>query len=475
MALKPSTSGSIAVTQRANAAKNPRALMRTPITLDDYLAARWIAEPFRLLDCCLETDGACALVITTAERARDLAPPAACSSPRAAWGGGDSHLSGGAADPTTSAAAALAPRLYAQAGLGPADIDVAELYDCFTYSVLVQLEDYGFCAKGEGGPYAASGATALAARSRSTRTAASCPRATCTASTTSPRPSPSSAATRATARCAGAEVALSTAQPGYILPATSALHPRQRLSACPPAERPAARSDQLRCLIGTPRGGGSCWPGASSPSSAARPATRSASRRGPSARLPTARARTGRRSSRRARWRAGSSTTSRSLPGARGAVRRGAGAARGGARLSVRWLTERPVWRGARSPGDGQRCGRRAATPRWATGFRWSRSGMLAELADQKAEGRRSGVGGDARPGGRGGPARTRFLPRVRRRQDSGEGWSPRPCDRTRSTVGSDPLRGLRRSASGGVRSHAERVGRAVPHAQVARCSGRCG
>ncbi|MFI6812097.1 thiolase C-terminal domain-containing protein [Nonomuraea sp. NPDC050328] len=207
--------GQIAVRQRDHATRNPRALMREPITLDDYLASRWISEPLRLLDCCLETDGACALVVTTAERARSLRrTPVLISA--AAWGGGDSFLAPG--EPTVSAAALLAPRLYGMAGLGPGEVDVAMLYDCFTFSVLVQLEDYGFCAKGEGGPYAASGEgppvnthggflsegyvhgiNHVAEAVTQLRGEAG------------PR------------QVEGAEVALSTAQPGYILPATSAL------------------------------------------------------------------------------------------------------------------------------------------------------------------------------------------------------------------------------------------------------------
>ncbi|MBT2234094.1 acetyl-CoA acetyltransferase [Nonomuraea sp. NEAU-A123] len=214
--------GRLAVTQRANAVKNPRALMRTPITLDDYLASRWIAEPFRLLDCCLETDGACALVVTTAERARSLRrPPVLISG--AAWGGGDSHLSGGRADPTTTAAAALAPRLYAQAGLGPADIDVAELYDCFTYSVIVQLEDYGFCAKGEGGPYVASGATALDGALPVNTHGGFLSEGYVHGINHIAEAVSQLRGDAGDRQVAGAEVALSTAQPGYILPATSAL------------------------------------------------------------------------------------------------------------------------------------------------------------------------------------------------------------------------------------------------------------
>ncbi|WP_405140454.1 acetyl-CoA acetyltransferase [Sphaerisporangium sp. NBC_01403] len=216
--------GQLAVTQRANAAKNPRALMRTPITMDDYLAARWIAEPFRLLDCCLETDGACAVVVTTAERARDLRrPPVLISA--AAWGGGDSFLSAGdtPADPTVTSAAELAPRLYRMAGAGPEDIDVAELYDCFTYSVIVQLEDYGFCAKGEGGPFVASGATALDGSLPVNTHGGFLSEGYVHGMNHIAEAVSQLRGDAGDRQAQGAEVALSTAQPGYILPATSAL------------------------------------------------------------------------------------------------------------------------------------------------------------------------------------------------------------------------------------------------------------
>jgi acetyl-CoA acetyltransferase len=152
--------GQIAVTQRAHAVENERALMREPITLDDYFASRWIVEPFRLFDCCLETDAAVAVLVTSAERARDLKrAPVLISG--ATWGSGQTLYSNQQPDPTRTATADMAPRLFEMAGVSPSDIDVAQLYDCFTYSVLVQLEDYGFCPKGEGGPFVASGATAL--------------------------------------------------------------------------------------------------------------------------------------------------------------------------------------------------------------------------------------------------------------------------------------------------------------------------
>ncbi|MBW2268577.1 MAG: acetyl-CoA acetyltransferase [Deltaproteobacteria bacterium] len=152
--------GAVAVQQRANASLNERAMMRKPISLDDYLASRWIVEPFRLLDCCLETDGAVALLLTSAERARDLRQDPILIS-GVTWGSGQTLYSNQQPDSTRTSAADMAPRLFEMAGVGPHDIDVAELYDCFSYSVLVQLEDYGFCKKGEGGAFVESGATAL--------------------------------------------------------------------------------------------------------------------------------------------------------------------------------------------------------------------------------------------------------------------------------------------------------------------------
>ncbi|HVX22381.1 MAG TPA: hypothetical protein VHB02_13600 [Acidimicrobiales bacterium] len=151
--------GSIAVAQRAFAAVNERAIMRQPITLADYHRSRMIAEPFHLLDCCLETDGACALVVTTPDRAADL-PQVPVLISGAAWALGHSSVSNQWPDQTESAATYTAGRLFSMAGIGPDEVDVAELYDCFTYSVLVQLEDFGFCKKGDGGPFVASGATA---------------------------------------------------------------------------------------------------------------------------------------------------------------------------------------------------------------------------------------------------------------------------------------------------------------------------
>jgi acetyl-CoA acetyltransferase len=113
-----------------------------------------------LFDCCLETDAAVALVVTTPGRARDL-PHRPVMVSAAASGGGHTLYSNGRGDLGTSAAADLAPRLYAAAGLGPHDVDVAELYDAFTSLVLLQLEDFGFAPKGEGAKLVAEGVTSL--------------------------------------------------------------------------------------------------------------------------------------------------------------------------------------------------------------------------------------------------------------------------------------------------------------------------
>jgi acetyl-CoA acetyltransferase len=214
--------GRVAITQRRHAVDNPRAVMRTPLTMEEYLGSRWIAEPLRLYDCCLETDAAVALVVTTPERARDLArPPVLVSG--AVTGSGHTLFSNQRGDLTTSAAAAAAPRLFAAAGIGPEDVDVAELYDAFTPFVLLQLEDYGFCAKGEAAAMVGDGATAIGGALpvnthggflsegyvhglNHVAEAVAQLRGEC-----GPR------------QVAGAEVALSTAQPGYIAGTTSAL------------------------------------------------------------------------------------------------------------------------------------------------------------------------------------------------------------------------------------------------------------
>lgn len=156
--------GAIAMACREHANANPAAQMYgKPMTLADYLEARPITEPLRLYDYCLETDGACAVVVTSADRARDTRAPAV--SIRAVAQSADDAQQPGLVFPalmraslTEQPSARAAETLYSRAGLGPGDVDVAQLYDCFTITVLLQLEDYGFAAKGDGGPFAASGA-----------------------------------------------------------------------------------------------------------------------------------------------------------------------------------------------------------------------------------------------------------------------------------------------------------------------------
>lgn len=157
--------GHIAVTFREHASRNPRAVMGgRPMTLEDHQASPMIADPFRLFDCCLESDGACAVVVTTAERARDLPkrPVEILASEQGAPRGfAFGHFSNANIPDSlyaTGGCEELARRLFGKAGLGPRDVDVAQIYDHFTGCVLMQLEDFGFCERGEGGRFVESGA-----------------------------------------------------------------------------------------------------------------------------------------------------------------------------------------------------------------------------------------------------------------------------------------------------------------------------
>jgi acetyl-CoA acetyltransferase len=154
--------GAIAVTFRQHASRNPSAQMRGPLTLAQYLNAPLVVEPFGRYDCSLLTDGAGAVVVTTMERARDLARPPV----RVLGFGSANNLGGWFSDDhmVTTAARGSGETAYQMAGIKPEDVNTAQLYDCFTSMVLVQLEDYGFCRKGEGGAFAASGALELGGR-----------------------------------------------------------------------------------------------------------------------------------------------------------------------------------------------------------------------------------------------------------------------------------------------------------------------
>jgi acetyl-CoA acetyltransferase len=153
----------IVMASRQNAINRPTALRRRPLTREEYFAAPLLADPLCRLDFCLESDGAIAVITTSAERARDLRQKpvyvhAAAHGGARDWGRGFAWM--GMPDETfaSSGHRAVADRLWAKAGVGPADIDVALIYDHFSPMVLMQLEDYGFCAKGEGGSFVESGA-----------------------------------------------------------------------------------------------------------------------------------------------------------------------------------------------------------------------------------------------------------------------------------------------------------------------------
>jgi acetyl-CoA acetyltransferase len=156
--------GAIAIACRDRANANPNAQMSDrPLTMDGHHASPVISSPLRLVDYCLETDGACAVVITTADRAADRPKnPVYISAVTQAV---IPDMQGGLAspvlmrpDPMLLPSTQVAAKLYERSGMGPEDIDVAQFYDCFTITVLVQFEDYGFCKPGEGGPFAESGA-----------------------------------------------------------------------------------------------------------------------------------------------------------------------------------------------------------------------------------------------------------------------------------------------------------------------------
>lgn len=152
----------VAVSTRRHASLHPAAMMREPLTMDDCLNAKMIASPLRRYDCALVSDGGGALVVTTADRARDLR-----QEPVLVLGMGEGHTHehlSQAPSLTTSGAAISGPAALAMAGVTHDEVDVAEIYDCFTISVIALLEDLGFCAKGEGGPFVEDGAIELGGR-----------------------------------------------------------------------------------------------------------------------------------------------------------------------------------------------------------------------------------------------------------------------------------------------------------------------
>jgi acetyl-CoA acetyltransferase len=144
----------VAVAMRRHASMNANAMMKKPITIQDVLNSRWVVKPFHLLDCCLVSDGAGAIVITSANRARDFPKP-----PVYIWGFGEGHIDGPLQSPTltTLGGRRASEMAYRMASVQPKDMDFAQIYDCFTAIVIVTLEDYGFCPKGEGGAWVQNG------------------------------------------------------------------------------------------------------------------------------------------------------------------------------------------------------------------------------------------------------------------------------------------------------------------------------
>ena len=155
----------VKVAHSHHASNNPKALYKQRVTVDDVVGSRMICKPLHLLDCCVETDNATALIVTSAERAKDLkhtpvlirGAVGRVSKPRV-----DMHYQAG---PISTVAGAYAKdRLWRNAGVGPEDVDLTGSYDAFTFTTMLQLEDYGFCKKGEGGDYVSNGTTFLGGR-----------------------------------------------------------------------------------------------------------------------------------------------------------------------------------------------------------------------------------------------------------------------------------------------------------------------
>jgi acetyl-CoA acetyltransferase len=155
--------GAVARACRRHGALNPNAQLRKPLSAEQYLASRWIAQPLRRDDCCLVSDGAAAVIVMSAKRAAkmgkvDAVPILGFGQGQTSW---DVALR---PDLTTTAAAVSAQTAFRMAGLTATDMDVAQIYDCFTICALMTLEDYGFCRKGEGGHFVQGGNIELGGR-----------------------------------------------------------------------------------------------------------------------------------------------------------------------------------------------------------------------------------------------------------------------------------------------------------------------
>ncbi len=155
----------VRVAHSMGASNNPKALRRGRVTVEDVVNSRWITKPLHLLDCCLETDNGTAIIVTSAERARDLRHPPALimgvagrvTKPHPDW-----HYTHG---PISNVAGVyIGPRVFEMAGISHDDVDITGSYDAFTFTTMLQLEDYAYCKKGEGGEYVSSGIIELGGR-----------------------------------------------------------------------------------------------------------------------------------------------------------------------------------------------------------------------------------------------------------------------------------------------------------------------
>ncbi len=158
----------VALAQREWAMANPRAFRRKPLSREEYFDSPWVVEPFRAADCTVEVDGACALVVTSLERARTLRHPPVVIAAGGYRAGNRPGLDIGDhllwSDYSRNYTSSLAPDLFRQSGLTPADIEFAEIYDCFTSTVLMGLEGLGLCERGSSGAFVGQGGTALTGR-----------------------------------------------------------------------------------------------------------------------------------------------------------------------------------------------------------------------------------------------------------------------------------------------------------------------
>jgi acetyl-CoA C-acetyltransferase len=145
----------IKVAASVHAQHNPNAFLRNVVSVDEVVSSRMVADPLHMLDCCVVTDGGGALVVVSPDVAKSLSRHCI---PVLGTGTGVKHVDNGRIDLTHTAAVQSGPRAFAEAGVGPADVDYASIYDSFTITVLIALEDLGFCAKGEGGRFVADGA-----------------------------------------------------------------------------------------------------------------------------------------------------------------------------------------------------------------------------------------------------------------------------------------------------------------------------